>query len=77
MVKSGFNEWKYQKWIKTKTTLLVPAYFPSTGGNIDEYMDTIDQLNKIIIKYQDMHEIVIGGDLNEYLGNEGGQNKRR
>ncbi|XP_063427548.1 uncharacterized protein LOC134711049 [Mytilus trossulus] len=64
---------------KDQKLLLVSVYLPSTGGrnSTDEFLDTIDQLNEIITKYQDTHEIIIGGDLNEDLGNDERQNKRK
>ncbi|CAG2250967.1 unnamed protein product [Mytilus edulis] len=64
---------------KDQKLLVVSVYLPSTGGrnSTDEFLDTIDQLNEIITKYQDTHEIIIGGDLNEDLGNDKRQNKRK
>ncbi|VDI13607.1 Hypothetical predicted protein [Mytilus galloprovincialis] len=64
---------------KDQKLLVVSVYLPSTGGrnSTDEFLDTIDQLNEIITKYQDTHEIIIGGDLNEDLGNDERQNKRK
>ena len=45
--------------------LIVSAYFPTGGVNSDDqYMDCLVQLEEILNKYLDSHEILIGGDLN-------------
>ncbi|VDI19393.1 Hypothetical predicted protein [Mytilus galloprovincialis] len=51
--------------------ILISIYLPSTGSrdHYEEFKDTIDQLNEIVLKYQDTHYLIIGGDLNEDLGN--------
>ena len=59
--------------------ILISIYLPSTGSrdHYEEFKDTIDQLNEIVLKYQDTHYIIIGGDLNEDLGNIDRINKRK
>ncbi|CAC5398820.1 unnamed protein product [Mytilus coruscus] len=59
--------------------LLISIYLPSTGSrdHYEEFIDTIDQLNEIVLKYQDTHFMIIGGDLNEDLGNTDRINKRK
>ncbi|CAC5412450.1 unnamed protein product [Mytilus coruscus] len=59
--------------------LLISVYLPSTGSrdHYEEFIDTIDQLNEIVLKYQDTHYMIIGGDLNEDLGNSDRINKRK
>ncbi|CAC5360985.1 unnamed protein product [Mytilus coruscus] len=59
--------------------LLISVYLPSTGSHnhYEEFLDTIDQLNEIVLKYQDTHYMIIGGDLNEDLGNIDRINKRK
>ncbi|CAC5413930.1 unnamed protein product [Mytilus coruscus] len=49
--------------------LFISIYLPSTGSrdHYEEFIDTIDQLNEIVLKYQDTHYMIIGGDLNEDL----------
>ncbi|CAC5378097.1 unnamed protein product [Mytilus coruscus] len=59
--------------------LLISIYLPSTGtrDHYEDFIDTIDQLNEIVLKYQDTHYMIIGGDLNENLGNTDRINKRK
>ncbi|VDI51227.1 Hypothetical predicted protein [Mytilus galloprovincialis] len=40
-------------------------YAAKVEDHYEEFKDTIDQLNEIVLKYQDTHYIIIGGDLNE------------
>ncbi|CAC5407355.1 unnamed protein product [Mytilus coruscus] len=49
--------------------LLISIDLPSTGSrdHNEEFLDTIDQLNEIVLKYQDTHYMIIRGDLNEDL----------
>ncbi|CAG2248154.1 unnamed protein product [Mytilus edulis] len=59
--------------------ILISIYLASTGSrdHYEEFKDTIDQLNEIVLKYQDTHYIIIGGDLNEDLGNIDRINNRK
>jgi hypothetical protein len=47
--------------------VLVSVYMPSKGlsDQYEEFVDTLEQLHEIIEKYQQTHNIVIGGDFNE------------
>jgi stalled ribosome rescue protein Dom34 len=47
--------------------LCISTYLPTKVENdrYEEYSECIDQIFEIIQKYQNSHEIVIGGDFNE------------
>ena len=64
---------------KNKNFLAISVYLPAVGSrnHEDEYKDAIDQLYEILQKYQNTHEIMIGGDLNEDLANYNRRNKRK
>jgi hypothetical protein len=48
--------------------LIVSVYLPTKGcHDLDEYIDSIDQLFEIYQKYNLTHDILIGGDINEDL----------
>ena len=47
-------------------------------GWLEEFTDTIDQLNEIVLKYHlSQHRILIGGDINEDLGDPARNNERK
>jgi hypothetical protein len=57
-------------------TLIISAYLPTRGNyEVDVFMDCIDQLYQIFQKFKDMHDILIGGNLNEDL-NKSSPDKR-
>ena len=35
------------------------------SDDIEDYSDCLDQLSEIVVKYNDSHNIVLGGDMNE------------
>ena len=47
--------------------LIISVYVPCKGlqGCVENYEDTLTQLNEIVIKYSESHRIIIGGDFNE------------
>ncbi|MEW8547545.1 MAG: endonuclease/exonuclease/phosphatase family protein, partial [Candidatus Thiodiazotropha sp.] len=47
--------------------LIISIYLPCKGAtdNYAEFTDCIDQLNEVVLKYKETHEILIGGDFNE------------
>ena len=49
--------------------LLLSTYMPCKGVslNYEAFLDCLDQLNEILIKYDDTHDVVLGGDFNEEL----------
>lgn len=49
----------------------------SSCDHVEEFIDTIDQLNEIVLKYHLSHRILIGGDINEDLGDPARNNKRK
>jgi exonuclease III len=54
--------------LKTNIPILcISTYLPTKVENdrYEEYSECIDQIFEIIQKYQNSHEIVIGGDFNE------------
>ena len=57
--------------IKTndKPILVASVYLPAKGANsnIQEFQECIDQLDEIVSKYSETHNIIIGGDLNEEI----------
>ena len=51
-----------------RSLLIVSVYLPTKGcHDLDEYIDSIDQLFEIYQKYNLTHDIIIGGDINEDL----------
>lgn len=47
---------------------LINVYMPSNSNNSDmEYKDTLAQLDEIMIKYEDTHQIMMCGDMNGSL----------
>ena len=64
--------------LKTNIPILcISTYLPSKVENdrYEEYSECIDQIFEIIQKYQNSHEIVIGGDFNENISKN--NNSRR
>ena len=59
--------------------LIVSVYLPAIGGkdHISEFQETVDQLYELHQKYIETHQIIIGGDLNEDLGNISRKNRRK
>ena len=57
--------------------LLVSEYMPCKGLQecVENFEDTLSQLSEIVIKYNDSHRIIIGGDFNEDI--TGPNNSRR
>ncbi|MCG8032572.1 MAG: reverse transcriptase family protein, partial [Candidatus Thiodiazotropha taylori] len=56
--------------LRTKMPLLlVSVYMPCRGltDNLEDYLDCLDQLNEIMLKFGHTHSIVLGGDFNEDL----------
>ena len=45
-----------------KPILLISTYMPCKGvnDNYEAFLDCLDQLNKILIKYGDTHDVVLG-----------------
>ena len=53
---------------KQRPLLIVSVYLPTKGcHDLEEYIDSIDQLFEIYQKYNLTHDILIGGDINEDL----------
>ena len=52
---------------RSEPLLLVSVYMPCRGlqGCVEEYEDTLIQLNEVLSKYSNSHRIIIGGDFNE------------
>ena len=51
-----------------------------TRGNTDstiKFQDCVDQIHEIYQKYNQTHDIIIGGDLNEDLSNKDSKNQRK
>ena len=57
--------------------LIVAVYLPAKGSpdDVDSYEECFDHLYEIFEKYSDSHDIVVGGDFNEYIYS--GHNSKR
>lgn len=54
--------------LNTKNRLLIVCVYMPCNGEKDSYhayVDCIDQLNELILSFQNTHDIIIGGDFNE------------
>lgn len=55
------------EFLLQRPMLIVSVYMPCNGekDNYYSFMECVEQLQEIIYKYRDSHDIIIGGDFNE------------
>ena len=61
-----------------KPLLILSVYLPTKGcHDLDTFKDCVDQLHVIVQKYNQTHDILIGGDINEDLSKNQTDNRSR
>ena len=65
----GGNRIQCVKLLTQQPALVISVYMPCKGlhDNVDEFLDSLAQLQEIIQKFKSSHYILLGGDFNECL----------